>query len=138
MVYAESCIQAIFKGFGDLPILICLSVCDQVFGVFLLSPWLKQAHTLPTECLQVILRAVTLNQVSRSGLWLWSWQNYLKNHHLDHSFSPLDLIWLILHPQKAFHWCNVSLNDVSKSRSYQTIIFGKHMYSLLSPSRTYD
>lgn len=45
---------------------------------------------------------MTLNQVSRSGLWLWSWQNYLKNHHLDHSFSPLDLIWLILHPQKAF------------------------------------
>lgn len=47
MVYAESCIQAIFKGFGDLPILIRLSVCDQVFGVFLLSPRLKQAHTLP-------------------------------------------------------------------------------------------
>lgn len=61
------------------------SVRDHLSGIYIFSPWPNLARSSPTKCLWV------------NG----SYHNYRKISCQHLIFSPLGLIWPILHPQSA-------------------------------------
>lgn len=84
---------------------VCLSTQDLLSRAYLLSHWPNLAQTSPTECFGVKGMQWPWTMFLS---WIWrSWQNYMymKNHCLEHIFSPLCSIWLKLHSQSACGQC---------------------------------